>query len=83
MRTLELRRHARRDPDAVIADPGAVAARVLQVATTGSVTAVDGTELRVAAESVCVHGDSPGAVELARGIVERLTADGVGIRSFL
>ncbi|AGF71934.1 LamB/YcsF family protein [Corynebacterium halotolerans] len=74
---------SRREPDAVITDPEVVAARVLQVATTGAVTAVDGTELRVAAESVCVHGDSPGAVELARGIVERLTADGVGIRSFL
>jgi UPF0271 protein len=69
--------------DAVIRDPGAVAARVLQVATAGAVTAVDGTTLRVDAESVCVHGDSPGAVELTRAVVERLHAEGVAIRSFL
>ncbi len=73
----------RREPHAVITDPAAVADRVRQVATTGSVTAIDGSELRVHAESVCVHGDSPGSVELTRGIVERLTYEGIGIRSFL
>lgn len=73
----------RTDDDAVIRDPAAVAARVLQVATTGAVTAVDGTVLRVDAESVCVHGDSPGAVELTRAVVERLHAERVGIRGFL
>jgi UPF0271 protein len=73
----------RSEADAVITDPDAVAARVLQVATTGAVTAVDGTVLRVDAESVCIHGDSPGAVELSRMIVEKLRADGIDIRSFL
>jgi UPF0271 protein len=73
----------RTDDDAVIRDPAAVAARVLQVATTGAVTAVDGTVLRVDAESVCVHGDSPGAVELTRAVVARLRAERVGIRGFL
>lgn len=69
--------------DAVITDADAVAARVLQVATTGSVTAVDGSTLAVEAESVCVHGDSPGAVALARSIVERLRSDSITVRSFL
>ncbi|MEY8567495.1 5-oxoprolinase subunit PxpA [Corynebacterium sp.] len=69
--------------DAVLRDADAVAARVLQVATTGAVTAVDGTVLRVDAESVCVHGDSPGAVELTRAVVDRLHAEGVGIGSVL
>ncbi|WP_420097982.1 5-oxoprolinase subunit PxpA [Corynebacterium sp.] len=69
--------------DAVLHDAEAVGDRVLQVATTGSVTAVDGTVLRVDAESVCIHGDSPGAVELSRMIVEKLRADGIDIRSVL
>lgn len=69
--------------DAVIADADAVARRVLQVATSGAVTAVDGTVLSVDAESVCVHGDSPGAVELTRAVVGRLQAEGVAVRGFL
>ncbi len=74
---------SRREPNAVMHDPAAVAARVLQVAATGSVTAVDGTEVKVAAESVCVHGDSPGSVELTRSVVARLADEGISIRSFL
>ncbi|SDS27993.1 LamB/YcsF family protein [Corynebacterium timonense] len=74
---------SRREPNAVMHDPEAVARRVLQVAATGSVTAVDGTEINVEAESVCVHGDSPGAVELTRSVVARLGDEGIEIRSFL
>jgi UPF0271 protein len=70
-------------PNAVVSDPEFVAARVLQVATTGSVTAHDGTVLPMEAESVCVHGDSPDSVALTRNTVERLNADGIDIRSFL
>lgn len=73
----------RSEPDAVIEDADAVAARVLQVATTGAVTAIDGTILPVEAESVCVHGDSPGAVDLTRAIIDRLRHDGIDVRSFL
>ncbi|MCP1387680.1 LamB/YcsF family protein [Corynebacterium sp. TA-R-1] len=74
---------SRREPNAVMHDPEAVAQRVLQVATTGSVTAIDGTKVDVRAESVCVHGDSPGSVEMTRSVVARLAAEGVEIRSFL
>ncbi|QPK83847.1 LamB/YcsF family protein [Corynebacterium qintianiae] len=74
---------SRREAGAVLHDPEAVAQRVLQVAATGSVTAIDGTEVHVGAESVCVHGDSPGSVELTRRIVERLGREGIGIRSTL
>ncbi|AGP30204.1 LamB/YcsF family protein [Corynebacterium terpenotabidum] len=70
-------------PNAVIPDPEFVAARVRQVAEDGSITAVDGTVLTVHAESVCVHGDSPGSVALAQSIVAALAEDGIGIRSFL
>lgn len=74
---------SRREDNAVITDPDAVAARVLQVATSGSVTAVDGSALEVDAESVCVHGDSPGAVELTKAVVAELGAKDVEVRSFL
>ncbi|MDO5511929.1 LamB/YcsF family protein [Corynebacterium sp.] len=74
---------ARSRPDAVLSDPEAVAARVLQLADSGTVTAVDGTILPVNATSVCVHGDSPGSVAMTRSIVDRLTAEGIEIRSVL
>lgn len=74
---------SRTQDNAVIHDPQAVVERVLQVANTGSVTAIDGTVVPVDAQSVCTHGDSPGAVELLRGVVRRLAEDKVEIRSFL
>ena len=70
-------------PNAVVPDPEFVAARVRQVAETGSITAHDGSVVKVDAESVCVHGDSPDSVALTRSIVEALRADGIEIKSFL
>lgn len=72
---------SRREPGAVLHSVEEVVARVRQVAATGSITAVDGTEVPVDAQSVCVHGDSPGAVEMTRAIAAGLRADGVNIRS--
>ncbi|WP_018119070.1 5-oxoprolinase subunit PxpA [Corynebacterium mastitidis] len=72
---------SRREPGAVLHGTEEVLRRVRQVATTGAVTAIDGTVVPVDAQSVCVHGDSPGAVDMARAIVEGLRADGIAIRS--
>lgn len=74
---------SRREPGAVMHDPQDVAKRVLQVASTGSVTAIDGTEVKVQAESVCVHGDSPGSVELTRSVVRKLADEGIRIEAVL
>lgn len=74
---------SRRLPGAVLDSADEVAERVLEIAATGCVTATDGTRVGVDAESVCVHGDSPGAVALTRSIVERLNREGVEIRSAL
>lgn len=74
---------SRREPDAVVSDPQAVATRVVQLAQDGTLTARDGSTISIAAESLCVHGDSPGAVDLARGIVAALQEAGIEIRSFL
>ena len=72
---------SRREANAVMGDEGDVVKRVLDVAETGSITAVDGTVLNVDAQSVCTHGDSPGAVALLRGVVDELKARGIEIRS--
>ena len=53
---------------AVLHDPAGVADRVLRMVTEGRLTAIDGTEIAVEAESVCLHGDSPGAVAMAEAV---------------
>lgn len=67
---------------AVIHDVDAVVARTVRMVTTGHVTAIDGTELAVRADSVCVHSDTPGAVGLLRAIRQGLTAAGVSVAPF-
>ncbi len=66
----------RSQPGAVLNDPDEVAERVLRLVMDGVVDTQGGGSVRVAAESVCVHGDSPGAVAMARTVRERLTAVG-------
>src|SRR5690242_276856 len=58
----------RRSPGALVSDPAVVAERAVRMATDGLVTAADGTAVEVTVASVCVHGDTPGAVELARRV---------------
>jgi 5-oxoprolinase (ATP-hydrolysing) subunit A len=71
-----------REPGALVEDPAAVAERAVRMATDGVVVAVDGTALLMPVESVCVHGDTPGAAELARAVRTALTAAGVAVRPF-
>ena len=72
----------RREPGAVLHHPGAIAERVAAMVTSGRVTAIDGTQIAVSVESVCVHGDSPGAVQIATAVRDQLKAAGTDIRSF-
>ncbi|HEY0000647.1 MAG TPA: 5-oxoprolinase subunit PxpA [Actinoplanes sp.] len=72
----------RRSPDAVLHDPDEVAARTARLVTEGTLVAVDGTVLRMVADSICVHGDSPGAVAMAHAVRERLVTSGVSIEPF-
>jgi UPF0271 protein len=71
---------SRKLPGSVIHDPDAVAERALRMVTEGRITAIDGTEIAVAAETICVHGDTPGAVLLIQRIRERLGQAGVAVR---
>ncbi|WP_203981445.1 LamB/YcsF family protein [Planosporangium flavigriseum] len=73
---------SRREAGAVLHDPDEVARRVVRMVTDGEVLAIDGTPVRLAAESVCLHGDSEGAVAMARAVRDALTAAGVRLRAF-
>lgn len=74
---------SRREPGAVLHDPQLVAQRMLQLATEGTVQSVDGSTVRIRADSICVHGDSPGAVEMAREVRKVLEGHGVKVQSFM
>lgn len=80
--TPEGRLLARDQPGAVLHDPRVVAARMLRLATEGVIEAIDGSVLKLHADSICVHGDSPGAVAMAARIREVLLAGGVAIKPF-
>ena len=67
---------------AVLHDADAVAERCVAVATGQPVTDVDGRPLTLTARSICVHGDTPGAVGIARAIRGALEAAGVTLRAF-
>jgi UPF0271 protein len=69
-------------PGAVLDDPAEVAEHVLQMATDSAVRTVDGSVLKIRAESICVHGDSPGAVAMAAAVRSALTAAGVTVAAF-
>ncbi|RIQ14350.1 LamB/YcsF family protein [Jiangella rhizosphaerae] len=73
---------SRRRPGALVTDPDEVAARCLQLVTTGQLTSIEGDPVAVRARSFCVHGDTPGAVELLRRTREVLTENGVPIAAF-
>ena len=66
---------------ALLQDPEAAANRVEQMLREGKVKAVDGKDVPIQAETVCVHGDTPGAVEFARSLRRKLEELSVEIRA--
>jgi len=70
---------SRREPGAVIHDHRQAAERVLKMVMEKRITAIDGAEIEVIADTICVHGDNPAAVRLAKQIREGLVAAGVEI----
>lgn len=72
----------RGEPGAMLTEPDRVADRVVQLVTTGQFPTTDGP-LAVRADSVCVHGDTPGAVAIARRVRQRLEAAGVELAGFV
>lgn len=68
-------------PDALIVDAAVAVAQVLRLVREGSVRATDGTSVAITADTVCVHGDGPRAVEFARRLREELAAAGVALQA--
>jgi 5-oxoprolinase (ATP-hydrolysing) subunit A len=73
---------SRKEPDAVLHDVDQIAERVVSMINTGRVAAVDGSIIPISVESVCVHGDSPGAVQIARTLRQRLESEGIDLAAF-
>jgi 5-oxoprolinase (ATP-hydrolysing) subunit A len=80
--TPEGRLVSRREPGAVLTDPDEVVDRAVRMAAEGTVTATDGSSVAVDAASICVHGDTPGAAELARRVRAGLAAAGIAVAPF-
>ncbi|CAO5189057.1 oxoprolinase subunit A [Frankia sp. AiPs1] len=73
---------SRREPGAVLHDPEVVISRTLRLMATGVLDSMLGTPVRVPARSVCVHGDTPGAVDLIRRLRTALADAGVQVLPF-
>lgn len=73
---------SRREKGSVLHDPDLIAQRMVRMVREGTVEAIDGTNTRIEAQSICVHGDSPGAVAIARRLREVLEASDLAVRPF-
>jgi UPF0271 protein len=70
---------SRTRPDALLHDPGEAAERVVRMLREGKVRAIDGTDVAITPETICVHGDKPDAVAFAQALRGRLEREGVVI----
>ena len=68
-------------PGAVLTDPEAISQRVIRLVREGTVTAIDGSTVSMPAQSICLHGDTPHAVEIARAVARSLREAGIAIKA--
>ncbi|KAA9394458.1 LamB/YcsF family protein [Kocuria coralli] len=73
---------SRREEGAVLHDSADVAERMLRLVREGVISARDGSEVKIRAESICVHGDTDGAVQMAADVRSHLLDAGVSLGSF-
>jgi UPF0271 protein len=73
---------SRRKPGAVLHDTAQIAERVVRMVQDRAVVSVSGKTIKVQLDTVCIHGDTPGAVEIARAIREALKDSGIEVRPF-
>ncbi len=74
---------SRRHGDALLDSPGPAAAQALAIALQGAAVAPDGSFVRIHAQTLCIHGDTPGAAAIARAVRRRLEERGVAVRSWI
>jgi UPF0271 protein len=70
---------SRRDPGALLTDPEEAAEQAVHLARDGWAIASDGSRVAVRPETICLHGDTPGAPAIARRVRERLAAEGIAV----
>ena len=68
-------------PGALLTDPASAAARALRMVRDGTVTSAEGAEVELHADTLCLHGDNPHALEIARAVREALEGAGVSVRA--
>jgi UPF0271 protein len=73
---------SRRKPGAVLHEPAAIAQRVVRMVQDGAVTSVSGKVIKMRMDTVCIHGDTPGAVEIGRGVRQALKDNGIDVAPF-
>ncbi|MBC7372708.1 MAG: LamB/YcsF family protein, partial [Frankiales bacterium] len=73
---------SRRVTGAVLHDPDEIARRCVAMATRQPITDVEGGRLQLSPDSICVHGDTPGAVDIARAVKSALAAAGIVLAPF-
>jgi UPF0271 protein len=71
----------RRLPGAMIHDKNLAIQRIKRMVLEGKVTAIDGTDIDIKADSICVHGDNPEAVSFVKLIRESLEAEGIEVKN--
>lgn len=73
---------SRKQAGSVLHDLGLIADRVLTMVKEKTVTSIDGIVVPISAQTICVHGDTPGAVEMIKAIKEKLQENGIELQSF-
>jgi UPF0271 protein len=73
---------SRQEPDSVLVDLDQIAERALRLAVDNEVVAVDGSVLTLKARSLCIHGDTPDAIGIAKAVRSAFDAAGIGVHRF-
>ena len=73
---------SRRKPGAVLHGASAIAKRVIKMIQTGEVISITGKAIKMRMDTVCIHGDTPGAVDIARGLRNALKNNGIAVAPF-
>jgi UPF0271 protein len=73
---------SRKKPGSVLHDPKQIAERVVRMIQNGAVVSVTGKVIKMRTDTVCIHGDTPGAVDIARGVRKALKDAGIDVAPF-
>ena len=73
---------SRKRPDAQVHDADEAVRRAIRMVREGTVRAIDGKDLSIRVDTICIHGDGPHAAEFAQCLRQAFEAEGIAVRSF-